>query len=327
MFTESQQRRIDLKEDDPDMVELMIQFFYTFEYRSIPAQAEISSLGLHVRVYLIADRYEVLELKKNALERFRKGLVKHCKDGKVMIEVTRVLEESMPLPICDIKLHDLVIKAWNRGGSALFVDIGEPEVSSLFAEIEWLSVALTTRPVSILKTETLRGCYTNGNTQPHRPTPTKPKKKITAPTHEIAGEKRELTEAERLDQREKAMLYVRHRLQKGFLSRDQAPKEEEMFAMGGYLSQLETYANLEHSIMKVTKIHKVLKAIVKLDSIPREKEFGFKRRCAQLLDIWGEHVEGMDGIIKAAEPSLGQRWLASLPPAAAAKVKDVKRKA
>jgi len=122
----------------------------------------------------------------------------------------------------------------------------------------------------------------------------KPKKKVTAPKadEETAEENKELTEAERLIQREKAILYLRHRLQKGFLSRDQAPKEEEMSAMGEFFGQLEKYDNLEPSIIRTTKIHKVLKAIVKLASIPKDEELGFKRRSADLLEIWNKRMEG-----------------------------------
>lgn len=121
----------------------------------------------------------------------------------------------------------------------------------------------------------------------------KPKKKVTAPKAEedSTEEKKELTEAERLDQREKAILYLRHRLQKGFLSRDQAPKEEEMSAMAEFFGQLEKYDNLEPSIIRTTKIHKVLKAIVKLASIPKDEELGFKKRSADLLEIWNKRME------------------------------------
>jgi hypothetical protein len=164
MFTESQQRSIDLKEDDPSMVELMVKFFYTFDYNYPPAPSEVSSLAIHISVYLIADRYEVLHLKSMALERFRRDIVACCKDGKSMIQATRAVEESMPAPICDTALHDIVIRAWDRGGPVLFANIGEAGVSSLFAEIEWLSAALTTRAVSILKIGSPHAHCTNGNT-------------------------------------------------------------------------------------------------------------------------------------------------------------------
>ena len=76
------------------------------------------------------------------------------------------------------------------------------------------------------------------------------------------------------------------------MSRDQAPKEEEMSAMGEFFGQLEKYDNLEPSIIRTTKIHKVLKAIVKLASIPKDEELGFKRRSAELLEIWNKRMEG-----------------------------------
>lgn len=112
-----------------------------------------------------------------------------------------------------------------------------------------------------------------------------------------------MTEEERLQKREKsgmltchfaafrprltpAVLYLRHRLQKGFISRDQAPKDEDMSNMSGYLKQLEELDDLEAEVIKNTKVHKVLKAIIKLNAIPKEEEFNFKQRSTDLLTKW-----------------------------------------
>ncbi|KAK5172400.1 hypothetical protein LTR04_005981 [Oleoguttula sp. CCFEE 6159] len=97
-----------------------------------------------------------------------------------------------------------------------------------------------------------------------------------------------LTEKEKLERREKSVLYIRHRLQKGLLSRDAAPKEEEMATMAEFFTQLENHTDLEVSIIKKTKINKVLKAVVKLNSIPKEEEFNFKKRSADLLATWNK---------------------------------------
>jgi hypothetical protein len=43
-------------------------------------------------------------------------------------------------------------------------------------------------------------------------------------------------------------------LQKGFLSRDQAPKDEDMVNMADYLRQLEAYEDLEGKIIRETKV-------------------------------------------------------------------------
>jgi hypothetical protein len=95
-----------------------------------------------------------------------------------------------------------------------------------------------------------------------------------------------LTEEERLQKREKQVLYLRHRLQKGFLSRDQAPKDEDMESMSEYLKQLEAHQDLEGDVIKKTKVHKVLRAIIKLEKIPMEDEYSFKKRSNDLLNKW-----------------------------------------
>jgi predicted unusual protein kinase regulating ubiquinone biosynthesis (AarF/ABC1/UbiB family) len=75
-------------------------------------------------------------------------------------------------------------------------------------------------------------------------------------------------------------------LQKGFVSRDQAPKDEDMADMADYMRQLEAHDDLEAEVIKKTKVHKVLRAIIKLDNIPKEEEFNFKQRSTELLNKW-----------------------------------------
>ena len=59
--------------------------------------------------------------------------------------------------------------------------------------------------------------------------------------------------------------------------------------MSSFIDVLEkNYDDLEVSIIKSTKINKVFKAILKLDSIPREDEFQFKKRSQALLDKWNK---------------------------------------
>ncbi|KAF2204201.1 hypothetical protein GQ43DRAFT_197906 [Delitschia confertaspora ATCC 74209] len=111
-------------------------------------------------------------------------------------------------------------------------------------------------------------------------------KSASEETEAAKSEEKQMTPAERLEKREKSVLYLRHRLQKGFLTRDQAPKEEEMANMSDYFRQLEAYTDLEAEVIKKTKVHKVLKAIVKLNSIPKEEEHQFKKRSNDLLNNW-----------------------------------------
>lgn len=60
-----------------------------------------------------------------------------------------------------------------------------------------------------------------------------------------------------------------------------------MDSMSDYLKQLELHDDLEAEVIKKTKVHKVLKAIIKLEGIPKEEEFEFKKRSTDLLNKWG----------------------------------------
>jgi hypothetical protein len=73
-----------------------------------------------------------------------------------------------------------------------------------------------------------------------------------------------------------------------------------MKQMSEYVSKLEGYADLEVSIIRATKINKVLKAILKLNSIPKEEDFQFKPRSQTLLDKWNKLLASEQGTPAAA---------------------------
>jgi hypothetical protein len=72
-----------------------------------------------------------------------------------------------------------------------------------------------------------------------------------------------------------------------------------MKGMSEFISKLEGYAELEVSIIRGTKINKVLKAILKLSEIPKEEEFNLKGRSKDLLDKWNKILENADGGVAA----------------------------
>ena len=111
---------------------------------------------------------------------------------------------------------------------------------------------------------------------------------------------------------QKEVLFLRHKLQKGLLARDQEPKEEEMKMMSEYITKLETLPDLEASIIRNTKINKVLKAILKLENIPKEDEFQFKPRSTVLLEKWNK-ILAVDGAPGAAAPSNGVNGTSAKP--------------
>ncbi|KAI0104814.1 hypothetical protein GGR51DRAFT_220832 [Nemania sp. FL0031] len=102
----------------------------------------------------------------------------------------------------------------------------------------------------------------------------------------VAPKEPELTPEEKRARKEKEILFLRHRLQRGLLPREGSPVPEEMKQVSDFLAKLETFPDLDVSIIRVTKINKVLKAILKLETIPKEEEFQFKPRSQTLLDKW-----------------------------------------
>jgi hypothetical protein len=64
-----------------------------------------------------------------------------------------------------------------------------------------------------------------------------------------------------------------------------------MAAMSNYIQKLEQYNDLEGSIIRRTKINKVLKAIIKLNTIPKEEEYRFRQRSVEILGKWKHLLE------------------------------------
>lgn len=75
-------------------------------------------------------------------------------------------------------------------------------------------------------------------------------------------------------------------MQKGFLTRDQAPSENEVSQLSGFIPKLGKYSDLEVSIIRKTKIHKVLKMIVKLSNIPHDEVYHVRQRAIDILSQW-----------------------------------------
>ena len=57
------------------------------------------------------------------------------------------------------------------------------------------------------------------------------------------------------------------------------------------MQRLEMYADLEVSIIRATKINKVLKRIIKLDAIPKDEEYSFRSRSINMLQKWGDQLD------------------------------------
>jgi hypothetical protein len=81
--------------------------------------------------------------------------------------------------------------------------------------------------------------------------------------------------------------------------------------MSQYVKMLENIEDLEVSIIRVTKINKVLKALVKLNTIPKDEDFHFRKRSIELLGKWNKILgaEAADGDV----PATGEKESKSTP--------------
>jgi hypothetical protein len=86
-------------------------------------------------------------------------------------------------------------------------------------------------------------------------------------------------------EREKQLLFARHKLQRWFLQKTSAPSDLEVSAADKLLTSLELRPDLEWVLMHETKIYKALKKVGDLSSIPGERGDAL-RRCAALFDVW-----------------------------------------
>jgi hypothetical protein len=80
--------------------------------------------------------------------------------------------------------------------------------------------------------------------------------------------------------------YLRFKLQKGLLSKEQQPKSDDMGEISSFLKKLEKIESPPETIIRATGILKVLKKIRKLDEIPRDDDFEIKGRAARLHEKW-----------------------------------------
>lgn len=107
------QRANTLQEDDPKAVEIMIQYFYAFDYEiehdETPQDNGLDNglLCAHSMVYAIADKYQVTDLKSLARTRFADSLIK----GGVSIyhAVDHVFDST---PDTDYGLRDICLLSY-----------------------------------------------------------------------------------------------------------------------------------------------------------------------------------------------------------------------
>lgn len=105
---------------------------------------------------------------------------------------------------------------------------------------------------------------------------------------------------EHLETRTKLVRSIRHRLQRGFIGR--TPLSEELPDLSNHLGRLEALPELELSVMRETKIKKLLSAILRTKDIPEENKYKFKSRITNVLAGWNKlSAEQTDSSASATE--------------------------
>ncbi|KAK3699715.1 hypothetical protein LTR37_016320 [Vermiconidia calcicola] len=68
-FAESERKTIELHDDDPDAVEAMLRYIYSFEYADTTGErASWTAVALHLNVYAVAKKYQMPTLSTKALK-------------------------------------------------------------------------------------------------------------------------------------------------------------------------------------------------------------------------------------------------------------------
>ncbi|KAI9784671.1 MAG: hypothetical protein M1816_000787 [Peltula sp. TS41687] len=101
---------IDLKDDDVQVVEAMLQFLYATDYDS---NKIVSPMLFNIRVYVLADKYDIEPLKKLAKAKFEKAMWSCWKMDDFPDAVAEVYGSTMPTdrslrgPVAEVSYENL----------------------------------------------------------------------------------------------------------------------------------------------------------------------------------------------------------------------------
>ena len=100
--------------------------------------------------------------------------------------------------------------------------------------------------------------------------------------------------------------FLRHKLQKGLLTRGKKLKVEDMIDMSSFLEKLEETDIPSKTIIRATRIPRLLKEIKKLQEIPNQDEFDIKGRAGSLLEKWEAALNFVPLVIDLTESGSGK---------------------
>lgn len=89
-----------------------------------------------------------------------------------------------------------------------------------------------------------------------------------------------------VERKTREILFIRHKIQREFLTPDVDELEEgQMAELASLLTQLEKeFPDLEAQVISATKINKVMRALIKKPNLPQDQELSIRSRAYALLD-------------------------------------------
>ncbi|KAM0229761.1 hypothetical protein ACHAPO_009835 [Fusarium lateritium] len=103
LWKETTESKIEIKDFEPDVVEAMLFFIYSFDY---DAASDSSSMVFDAQVYQIADKYDIPALKTCSKEKFTSAITASWNTDDFPIAVSVVYSTT---PLEDRGLRDLVV--------------------------------------------------------------------------------------------------------------------------------------------------------------------------------------------------------------------------
>ncbi|PVH67900.1 hypothetical protein DL98DRAFT_662418 [Cadophora sp. DSE1049] len=83
---------------------------------------------------------------------------------------------------------------------------------------------------------------------------------------------------------EEQLVFICHKVQKEFLSKEVPAKAENMYAIDQYFGKVEEMHHIPYDSKAARKLYKVLAAILKLDHVPKDAKYRLRRRAMELRE-------------------------------------------
>jgi hypothetical protein len=135
---------IELDDDKFEAIRLLVDYFYNTDYPA--TNTGMASFGgvllLHANMYIVADKYEVLDLKEMAVERFGKAVPAAVKNESVAPVIELVFANTAS---AQDSMREFLVDVWPILSSFLRELGNDGAVHDLFAKVPEFTAAIALR--------------------------------------------------------------------------------------------------------------------------------------------------------------------------------------